>query len=98
MTTTVLAYFPSPAQGVWYLGPFPVRAYALCIIAGIIAALVIGDRRWAARGGERGVVYDIALWAVPFGLIGGRLYHVLTDWKTYFGEGGAGLGAALRMA
>ena len=97
MTTTVLAYFPSPAQGVWYLGPFPVRAYALCIIAGIIAALVIGDRRWAARGGERGVVYDIALWAVPFGLIGGRLYHVLTDWKTYFGEGGAGLGAALRI-
>jgi len=97
VTTTVLAYFPSPAQGVWYLGPFPVRAYALCIIAGIIAALVIGDRRWAARGGERGVVYDIALWAVPFGLIGGRLYHVLTDWKTYFGEGGAGLGAALRI-
>lgn len=97
MTTTVLAYFPSPAQGVWYLGPFPVRAYALCIIAGIIAALVIGDRRWAARGGERGVVYDVALWAVPFGLIGGRLYHVLTDWKTYFGEGGAGLGAALRI-
>ena len=96
MTTTVLAYFPSPAQGVWYLGPFPVRAYALCIIAGIIAALVIGDRRWAARGGERGVVYDIALWAVPFGLIGGRLYHVLTDWKTYFGEGGAGVGSVGR--
>ena len=97
MTTTVLAYFPSPGQGVWYLGPFPIRAYALCIIAGIIAALVIGDRRWAARGGERGVIYDIALWAVPFGLIGGRLYHVLTDWKTYFGPGGAGAGAALRI-
>ena len=97
MTTTVLAYFPSPGQGVWYLGPFPVRAYALCIIAGIIAALVIGDRRWAARGGERGVIYDIALWAVPFGLIGGRVYHVMTDWKTYFGPGGAGIGAALRI-
>jgi len=97
VTTTVLAYFPSPGQGVWYLGPFPIRAYALCIIAGIIAALVIGDRRWAARGGERGVIYDIALWAVPFGLVGGRLYHVMTDWKTYFGPGGAGLGAALRI-
>ena len=97
MTTTVLAYFPSPAQGVWYLGPVPIRAYALCIIAGIIAALVIGDRRWAARGGERGVIYDIALWAVPFGLIGGRLYHLLTDWRTYFGEGGAGIGAALQI-
>ncbi len=97
MTTTVLAYFPSPGQGVWYLGPFPIRAYALCIIAGIIAALVIGDRRWVARGGERGVIYDVALWAVPFGLIGGRLYHVMTDWKTYFGPDGAGLAAALRI-
>ena len=97
MTTTVLAYFPSPAQGVWHLGPIPIRAYALCIIAGIIVALLIGDRRFVARGGERGVVYDVALWAVPFGLVGGRLYHVLTDWKTYFGPGGAGLGAALRI-
>lgn len=97
MTTTVLAYFPSPSQGVWHLGPIPIRAYALCIIAGIVAALVIGDRRWAARGGERGVIYDIALWAVPFGLVGGRLYHVLTDWRTYFGPGGAGIGAALRV-
>ncbi|MFN8088322.1 MAG: prolipoprotein diacylglyceryl transferase [Mycobacterium sp.] len=97
MTTTVLAYFPSPSQGVWHLGPIPIRAYALCIIAGIIAALVIGDRRWEARGGERGVIYDIALWAVPFGLVGGRLYHLATDWETYFGEGGAGIGAALRI-
>ena len=97
MTTTVLAYIPSPSQGVWHLGPFPVRAYALFIIVGIIAALVIGDRRWVARGGEPGVIYDIALWAVPFGLIGGRLYHVITDWPTYFGEGGAGPAAALRI-
>ena len=97
MTTTLLASFPSPAQGVWYLGPVPIRAYALCIIAGIIAALVIGDRRWVARGGERGVIYDIALWAVPFGLIGGRIYHLMTDWSTYFGEGGAGPAAALRI-
>jgi prolipoprotein diacylglyceryl transferase len=69
----------------------------LFIIAGIVAALLIGDRRWAARGGERGVIYDIALWAVPFGLIGGRLYHLATDWRTYFGEGGAGPAAALRI-
>ena len=97
MTTTVIAYFPSPPQGVWHLGPVPFRAYALFIIIGIIAALLIGDRRWAARGGERGVIYDIALWAVPFGLIGGRLYHLATDWRTYFGEGGAGPIAALRI-
>ncbi|WP_293002112.1 prolipoprotein diacylglyceryl transferase [Mycobacterium sp.] len=97
MTTTVLAYFPSPPQGVWHLGPIPLRAYALFIIIGIVAALIIGDRRWEARGGERGVIYDIALWAVPFGLIGGRLYHLATDWRTYFGEGGAGPAAALRI-
>jgi prolipoprotein diacylglyceryl transferase len=97
MTTTVIAYFPSPPQGVWHLGSVPIRAYALFIIIGIVAALIIGDRRWVARGGERGVIYDIALWAVPFGLIGGRLYHLATDWRTYFGEGGAGPWAALRI-
>ncbi|MDT5146270.1 MAG: hypothetical protein QOC58_915, partial [Mycobacterium sp.] len=95
--TTLLAYFPSPPQGVWHLGPLPVRAYALFIIAGIVVALILGDRRWEARGGERGVIYDIALWAVPFGLVGGRLYHLATDWRTYWGPGGAGLGAALRI-
>ncbi|CAN5532795.1 prolipoprotein diacylglyceryl transferase [soil metagenome] len=97
MTTTLLASFPSPAQGVWHLGPVPIRAYALFIIIGIVAALVIGDRRWEARGGERGVIYDIALWAVPFGLIGGRVYHVMTDWQTYFGANGSGPIAALKI-
>ncbi len=90
MTSTVdiLAYIPSPPQGVWQIGPFPLRAYAFCIIVGILVAVVWGDRRWVARGGEKGTVLDVAIWAVPFGLIGGRLYHVLTDWSTYFGEGG----------
>jgi prolipoprotein diacylglyceryl transferase len=97
VTTTVLAYIPSPSQGVWHLGPIPLRAYALFIIVGIVVALVLGDRRWEARGGQRGVIYDIALWAVPFGLIGGRLYHVMTDWRTYFGDDGAGLAGALRI-
>ncbi|MBV9514916.1 MAG: prolipoprotein diacylglyceryl transferase, partial [Mycobacteriaceae bacterium] len=95
--TSLLASFPSPPQGVWHVGFVPIRAYALFIIVGIIMALVIGDRRWVARGGEPGVIYDIALWAVPFGLIGGRLYHVMTDWKTYFGDDGAGLIAALKI-
>ncbi len=94
---TLPTYFPSPSRGVWHLGPLPIRAYALFIIVGIIAALVIGDRRWEARGGQRGVIYDIALWAVPFGLLGGRLYHLATDWRTYWGPGGAGFWAALRI-
>jgi prolipoprotein diacylglyceryl transferase len=93
----VPTYFPSPPRGVWHLGPLPIRAYALFIIVGIIAALVIGDRRWEARGGQRGVIYDIALWAVPFGLLGGRLYHLATDWQTYWGPGGAGFWAAFRI-
>jgi len=84
-TTTMLAYIPSPPQGVWDLGPFPLRAYALCIIAGIIVAVWWGNRRWVARGGQEGEVLDVAIWAVPFGLLGGRLYHLITDWKTYFG-------------
>jgi len=95
--TMLPEFIPSPPQGVWHLGPLPLRAYALFIIAGIVAALLISDRRWEARGGQRGVVYDIALWAVPFGLVGGRLYHLVTDWRTYWGPGGAGFGAALRV-
>lgn len=95
--THLLAYFPSPPRGVWHLGPLPIRAYALFIITGIVVALMIGDRRWEARGGQRGVIYDVALWAVPFGLVGGRLYHLATDWRTYWGPGGAGFGAALRI-
>ena len=78
---------PSPSQGVWYVGALPIRAYALCIIAGIVAAIVIGERRWVARGGQHGDVQDLAVWAVPFGLVGARLYHVATDHDLYFGAG-----------
>jgi prolipoprotein diacylglyceryl transferase len=88
MTPGFLANIPSPDRGVWYLGPIPIRAYALCIIAGIIVAVAWGERRLVARGGPPGTVLDVAVYAVPFGLVGGRLYHVATDWHTYFGPGG----------
>ncbi|MEO5710669.1 MAG: prolipoprotein diacylglyceryl transferase [Nocardioidaceae bacterium] len=81
-------FIPSPGQAVWHLGPIPIRAYALCIILGVVVAIWMGERRFVARGGTRGQVSDIAIWAVPFGLVGGRLYHVITDPKNYFGEGG----------
>ncbi|MEE1834308.1 prolipoprotein diacylglyceryl transferase [Streptomyces sp. SP17KL33] len=82
-----LAYIPSPSRGVLYLGPVPLRGYAFCIIIGVFVAVWLGNKRWVARGGRVGTVADIAVWAVPFGLIGGRLYHVITDYELYFSEG-----------
>jgi prolipoprotein diacylglyceryl transferase len=84
----ILATIPSPTQGVWELGPLPIRAYALCIVAGIVAAAWLTEKRWVARGGAPGEVLDIAVWAVPFGIVGGRLYHVISSPRPYFGEGG----------
>jgi prolipoprotein diacylglyceryl transferase len=81
-----LAYIPSPSRGVIHLGPLPLRGYALMIILGVVVAVWLGERRWAARGGTPGTVVDIAVWAVPFGLVGGRLYHVITDYELYFGK------------
>lgn len=84
---------PSPPEGVWYVGPIPLRAYALAIILGVVAAVWLGGRRWEARGGRREDVADVALWAVPAGVIGARIYHVATDHQLYFGEGRNPLGA-----
>lgn len=84
---TIATYIPSPEQAVWHLGPLPLRAYALCIIAGVVAAIWIGEKRFVAAGGRPGAIGDIAIWAVPFGIIGGRIYHVLTDPELYFGDG-----------
>jgi prolipoprotein diacylglyceryl transferase len=82
------ASIPSPTQGVWELGPLPIRAYALCIVAGIVAAAWMTEKRWVARGGAPGDTLDIAVWAVPFGIVGGRIYHVISSPRAYFGEGG----------
>ena len=84
---------PSPSQGVWYLGPFPVRAYAFSILLGILAALWMTRRRWVERGGEADTVLEVAFWAVPFGILGGRIYHVIISPQAYFGEGGEPLKA-----
>ncbi len=82
-----LAYIPSPSQGVVHLGPLPLRGYALMIILGVVVSVWLGERRWVSRGGAAGTVVDVAVWAVPFGLVGGRLYHVITDNQLYFGHG-----------
>ena len=77
----VLASIPSPTSAAWLLGPLSVRAYALCVIAGIAVALVVANRRYRRsagnRQGRRGVILDVAAWAVPFGLIGAAAHALL---------------------
>ncbi|MCU1691674.1 MAG: Prolipoprotein diacylglyceryl transferase [Frankiales bacterium] len=82
-TGPVLASIPSPPESVVHLGPFPLRAYALSIILGVVVAVVVGERRWVARGGTKGAVSDLATIAVPAGIVGGRLYHVVTSPDRY---------------
>jgi prolipoprotein diacylglyceryl transferase len=79
----LLAYIPSPPGSQISLGPLHLRAYGLLIALGVFAAVWLADRRWQARGGEAGTLSAIALWAVPAGLIGARLYHVATDYELY---------------
>jgi len=78
---------PSPGWSFVDLGPFRIHAYALCILAGIILATIMTSRRLSKRGGEPGVVLDIILWAVPLGIVGARIYHVLTHPGDYFYDG-----------
>ncbi|TDC29693.1 prolipoprotein diacylglyceryl transferase [Micromonospora sp. 15K316] len=82
------AALPSPTTAVWQLGPLPVRAYAICIIVGILVACLVTEYRLRRRGVAPGAVLDIAVWAVPAGIIGARIYHVLTSPEKYFGAGG----------
>ncbi len=80
---------PSPTNGVWMLfDVVPVRAYALAILAGILLAAVIWIRRYRAKGGPEGAILDIIMWAVPLGIIGARIYHVISSPDRYFGEDG----------
>lgn len=82
----MLAYLPSPDRSVWHVGPVPVRAYALAILLGVVVAVVWGDRRWQARGGSKGTVADVATIAVPGGIVGARLYHVITTPQPYLDD------------
>lgn len=79
------------------MGPLPIRAYAIIIIIGILVAMRVGTKRWVANGGNVDDVGNIAIYAVPAGVIGGRLYHVLSDNQIYFGPDGKGLVAAFRI-
>jgi prolipoprotein diacylglyceryl transferase len=82
-----LASIPSPSTAVWHLGPIPLRAYAICIVIGIVLACVITDVRLRRRGVPPYTVLDLAVWAVPFGIVGARVYHIITDPELYFAAG-----------
>jgi prolipoprotein diacylglyceryl transferase len=73
-------------------GSLRIHAYALCILAGIVVGLWLTSVRWARRGAPEGSVWDIVIWAIPFGIIGGRLYHVVSSPDAYFGPGFDGTG------
>lgn len=87
---SLAASIPSPPAS-WAsfdLGPLTIHAYALCILAGIILALLLTQKRFVSFGGSADTVWDIAIWAIPFGIIGGRLYHVFSSPDAYFGPEG----------
>jgi prolipoprotein diacylglyceryl transferase len=79
----VFAYLPSPSSNGFHIGGLRLRAYGLLIALGVFAAVWLADRRWRARGGEAGTISALALWAVPGGLIGARIYHIATDYELY---------------
>ncbi len=102
----VLASIPSPSDNAIHLGPFQLRAYGLSIALGVIASVVIAQRRWARRGGDPADISAIAVWAVVAGVIGARAYHVATDWRRFEGrwwhvfaiwEGGLGIPGGLLL-
>lgn len=83
-------YIPSPSQSSFEVGPFTFHFYALCIIAGIAVAIWLGDKRLRAHDPALAtVVSDVAIFAVPAGIIGGRIYHVLSSPSDFFGSSGS---------
>jgi prolipoprotein diacylglyceryl transferase len=79
------ASFPSPSSEAFEIGPLTLRAYGLAIAFGVLAGVWLVQRRWRAQGGDPEDISIIAMWSVPAGLVGARIYHVFTDWR--FDEG-----------
>ena len=84
----MVVLIPSPSISKLSIGPLTIHLYALCIITGIAFAIWIGRRRYSNLGGNPDDVSEVAIWAVPFGIIGGRIYHVISSPQKYFGENG----------
>lgn len=80
-----LLSIPSPDISQFQIGPLTIHIYALCLMTGMVAAWFIGSRRWVARGGLAETFETIVLVAIPSGIVGARIYHVVTHWEDYFG-------------
>ncbi len=93
MEVAIPLSLPSPDSNILELGPISVRYYALSIILGVVIAVMFGSRRAQAMGAPKSLVSDVAVIAVPAGVIGGRIYHVVTSPDEYFGSGGDPLSA-----
>lgn len=83
----VVASIPSPSVSAFHLGPLTIHFYALCILTGIVLAIVLTNRHLTKRGVPEWQVLDIATLAVPMAIIGARIYHVITHYTDYFGPG-----------
>ena len=79
--TSVLASIPSPPTGVYHLGPFTVHMYGLMLLLAIAAAIWLTGIRWVRWGGDWDLVFRIAVWGVIAGVIGARVYHLITSWN-----------------
>lgn len=80
-------FIPTPSRSAVELGPLTIHFYALCILVGVVLALWIGRARYARAGGDVDDLIDVAIFAIPAGIIGGRIYHVATTPELYFGIG-----------
>jgi hypothetical protein len=86
-------FIPTPSSSTLELGFFTVHFYALSILLGIVIAIWLTKRRYLAMGGNPNEISDLAFFVIPAGIIGGRIYHVVTSPQKYFGEGGSPLQA-----
>jgi prolipoprotein diacylglyceryl transferase len=76
----LIAFIPSPSRSTIELGPFTIRLYGLMLLAGIAAAIYVSGRRWVSWGGDWDLITRCSMWGVAAGIIGARLYHVITSW------------------
>ena len=83
MIPAPLSFIPSPSEGVFRLGPLPLHLYGLTLAIGVVAATYLAEHRWKRMGHDPKEISQIAVWVVIAGVVGARLYHVITDYQLY---------------